>query len=64
MVCKANNCTNNADGYCMCSSYVSINSDGECDLIELHNKDFNNEITKCEYNFKTKIFLNGKRFDL
>lgn len=41
MVCKANNCINNADGYCMCSSYVRINSDGKCDLIELHNNNFN-----------------------
>lgn len=39
-MCKVNNCINNADGYCMCVSYVSIDCDGKCDLMELRNTDF------------------------
>lgn len=33
----------------MCSSYVRINSDGKCDLIELYNNNFNFDETGKEY---------------
>lgn len=31
MRCDALKCWNNTDGYCGCSSYITIESNGECD---------------------------------
>lgn len=33
MRCAVRNCLSNEDGYCIDSSYVSIDENGECDLI-------------------------------
>lgn len=42
MRCAVKNCLSNEDGYCMDSSYVSIDENGECDqmpIIEADNKE-------------------------
>ena len=41
MRCAVKNCLSNEDGYCMDSSYVSIDENGECDqttIIEAEEK--------------------------
>lgn len=35
MRCDVKNCLSNEDGYCMDSSYVSIDENGECSQIEI-----------------------------
>lgn len=42
MRCAVKNCLSNEDGYCMDSSYVSIDENGECDqmtIIEAEEKE-------------------------
>lgn len=34
MRCSAYSCINNAEGYCMTSDYVTIDSDGRCEEYE------------------------------
>ncbi len=33
MRCRVLNCRSNKDGYCMDSSYIEIDEDGECDCM-------------------------------
>lgn len=35
MRCEVYECRNNADGYCMCASYVTIEKDGTCSELSL-----------------------------
>lgn len=35
MRCAVKNCLSNEDGYCMDSSYVSIDENGECGQMEI-----------------------------
>lgn len=35
MRCAVKNCLSNEDGYCMDSSYVSIDENGECDQMTI-----------------------------
>ncbi len=39
MRCAVRNCLSNEDGYCMDSSYVSIDENGECDLIVIREEE-------------------------
>lgn len=39
MRCEVEGCVNNCDGYCLYSSYVTINRDGECDCLEIQTVD-------------------------
>lgn len=39
MRCEVDGCVNNDNGYCLCSSYVPINRDGECDSMEFQHTD-------------------------
>ena len=39
MMCEVKNCLSNEDGYCIDSSYVSIDENGECDLEHLETID-------------------------
>jgi hypothetical protein len=33
MICRVYNCYENEDGCCMCSSYVEIDENGQCDHV-------------------------------
>ena len=39
MRCAVRNCLSNEDGYCIDSSYVSIDENGECDLIVIREEE-------------------------
>lgn len=39
MLCDVYSCINNTNGECNCPSYVTINKEGECDLLELSHVD-------------------------
>lgn len=43
MRCDVRKCLSNEDGYCMDSSYVSIDKNGECSQIEIIEKEENND---------------------